>query len=118
MSPDDVDPPIERSLEEHERAVKRSLASLGTIEERFQDAVEAASDEQREPLEPLGRALETHVDRLETLVRTLDDHKRSFRDEDGEGTDPLGPAVERARRRARQEPTPPSSGDGGDADTS
>jgi len=118
MSPDKADPPIERSLEEHERAVKRSLASLGTLEERFQDAVDSASDEQRERLEPFGRALETHIDRLETLVRTLDDHKRTFRDEEGGSPDPLGPAVERARRRARQEPTPPGSDDGDDADAS
>lgn len=118
MTPNETEDATERSLEDHERAVKRSLASLGSLEDRFHDVVDEATQADRERLEPLGRALETHVERLETLVRTLDDHKRAFRDEEGGGSDPLGPAVERARRRARQEPTPPGSTDGDDTQRS
>lgn len=107
MPSNDSDSRIGESLDKHELAVKRALESLGTLEDQLVEVASDASADDRIRLEPLGRALETHVQRLEDLVRTLDDHKRAVYDVTEEGQDSLAVAIERSRRRARQEPTPP-----------
>lgn len=111
MSTNDTDDPIADSLEDHERALKQVLESLGVLEDQFAAVTRDMTEDDQAPLEQVGRALEQHISHLEDLVQTLDDHKRVVRETSGEQSDVLAAAIERSRRRARHEPTPPSGSD-------
>lgn len=97
------------ALEAHEAAVKRSVESFGAVEAAFDRAVDAfdGDEEALGELERIGRALETHERRLEALVETLDERKGALRRAETDDPGGLAATMERARRRARQEPQPP-----------
>lgn len=103
---------LQQTLEEHERAVKRSVESLGELQTELRRAAADLEDERAaETLAEIGRRLETHESSMETVVETLDEHKRVLRRADTADRTALADAMERARRRARQEPEPPNGRD-------
>lgn len=111
-SNDNTDPDIDQAHETHERKIKRSLESFGSVEENFQDVVEAVESD-RDPmrdLEALGKSIENLGTELESLIRSFDELKRLSQQDDS-STQGYRQAIEKARRRARQEPTPNGKND-------
>jgi len=102
---------LQRTLEDHELAVKQAVESLGELQAELEEAATNVDDDRvSDQLADLGRRLETHEHRLEAVVETLDEHKDAVRGIDATGDD-LAQAMERARRRARQESEPPTPHD-------
>lgn len=99
---------LEATLEAHETELKRTLESLGHLQEAIREGGEILTDDEAlAVLADIGQVVERHESHLQAVTETLDEHKKVIGNVDDPDSTALQEAMVRARQQARQESHPP-----------